>query len=202
MTTQDIKKSASKISAHDIKKSVSELYSVAREKLQKLKEELENVKSNYEEQKAITEQKEVQYNELLEEVATLNLMLKGAEERYITTQASKSAITKQKSILEEEIEKINAYSELLVTTSKEKVKSVEDSRKVIVSRIQKVRNTLSGTLEKIKTQNEELKIKIKDAENECTKIRQELDEKDSNESRKNEALIEESNKMKKFLSEL
>ena len=177
-------------------------YKVAKENLIKLKEELEE-----EEMKCATAKEEadkvaLEYEELLALRNKLDIEIKGMNERIQRAEKATEELERHNKALEREMNAGSAEMDRMKHESAELVKKhdedVERMNKAIEVQIEKFDKKI---LEQQK-ENEELKLKIEEAESQIECQKKQIAEEHSIENRKTDTLVKESTNMMKFLADL
>jgi len=201
MSSQKSHKSLSQ-SNNECQQQIREFYANTKEKLLKLKDEIQKSQSEYEAQKVIVEKKTLLYNETQEENKKLELLLQGWNERVI--QANKIKLTLQQNIQRrknlidkgtQDLDNLKIDVELKVNNVKNNAEWINQVKKNFIQAIQEKIN-------KEKELNKALKDRITETTNKIEEIKQDLFLNDANEGKRKKALLDEAAEMTKFLAEI
>ena len=201
MSSQKSHKSLSQTN-NECQQQIREFYANTKEKLLKLKDEIQKSQSDYDAQKVIVEKKTLLYNETQEENKKLDLLLQGWNERVI--QANKIKLTLQQNIQKRKnlIDKGTQDLDNLKIDVDHKVNNVKNNAEWI-NQVKK--NFIVAIQEKInkeKELNKALKERITETTNKIEEIKQDLFLNDANEGKRKKALLDEAAEMTKFLAEI
>jgi len=201
MSSQKSHKSLSQTN-NECQQQIREFYANTKEKLLKLKDEIQKSQSDYDAQKVIVEKKTLLYNETQEENKKLELLLQGWNERVI--QANKIKLTLQQNIQKRKnlIDKGTQDLDNLKIDVDHKVNNVKNNAEWI-NQVKK--NFIVAIQEKInkeKELNKALKERITETTNKIEEIKQDLLLNDANEGKRKKALLDEAAEMTKFLAEI
>ena len=193
---------ASKTLGSDVQNQLKEFYTVAKEKLLALKNEVENSEKNYETQKEINQKKDLEYKELMIESKELDLRIKGLNEKLINAKKTKKNLETQIKEMKEEISSAESEIDHLKIETDNKVKNVQNE----AGHINVVKqNQVISIQERIKKEqeiNDDLKNKIEEAENKIKEITSAINEINAIEGKKNDVILDDAAEMNKFLSEI
>ena len=193
---------ASKTLGSDVQNQLKEFYTVAKEKLLALKNEVENSEKNYETQKEINQKKDLEYKELMIESKELDLRIKGLNEKLINAKKTKKSLETQIKEMKEEISSAESEIDHLKIETDNKVKNVQNE----AGHINVVKqNQVISIQERIKKEqeiNDDLKNKIEEAENKIKEISSAINEINAVEGKKNDIILGDAAEMNKFLSEI
>ena len=201
MSSQKSHKSLSQ-SNNECQQQIREFYANTKEKLLKLKDEIQKSQSDYEAQKVIVEKKTLLYNETQEENKKLDLLLQGWNERVI--QANKIKITLQQNIQKRKnlIDKGTQDLDNLKIDVDHKVNNVKNNAEWINQVKKNFIQAIQEKINKEKELNKALKDRITETTSKIEEIKQDLLLNDVNEGKRKKALLDEAAEMTKFLAEI
>ena len=201
MSSQKSHKSLSQ-SNNECQQQIREFYANTKEKLLKLKDEIQKSQSDYEAQKVIVEKKTLLYNETQEENKKLELLLQGWNERVI--QANKIKITLQQNIQRRKnlIDKGTQDLDNLKIDVDHKVNNIKNNAEWINQVKKNFIQAIQEKINKEKELNKALKDRITETTNKIEEIKQDLFLNDANEGKRKKALLDEAAEMTKFLAEI
>jgi chromosome segregation ATPase len=201
MSSQKSHKSLSQ-SNNECQQQIREFYANTKEKLLKLKDEIQKSQSEYEAQKVIVEKKTLLYNETQEENKKLELLLQGWNERVI--QANKIKITLQQNIQRRKnlIDKGTQDLDNLKIDVDHKVNNIKNNAEWINQVKKNFIQAIQEKINKEKELNKALKDRITETTSKIEEIKQDLLLNDVNEGKRKKALLDEAAEMTKFLAEI
>ena len=201
MSSQKSHKSLSQTN-NECQQQIREFYANTKEKLLKLKDEIQKSQSEYEAQKVIVEKKTLLYNETQEENKKLELLLQGWNERVI--QANKIKITLQQNIQRRKnlIDKGTQDLDNLKIDVDHKVNNVKNNAEWINQVKKNFIQAIQEKINKEKELNKALKDRITETTSKIEEIKQDLLLNDVNEGKRKKALLDEAAEMTKFLAEI
>ena len=201
MSSQKSHKSSSQTN-NECQQQIREFYANTKEKLLKLKDEIQKSQSDYEAQKVIVEKKTLLYNETQEENKKLDLLLQGWNERVI--QANKIKITLQQNIQKRKnlIDKGTQDLDNLKIDVDHKVNNVKNNAEWINQVKKNFIQAIQEKINKEKELNKALKDRITETTSKIEEIKQDLLLNDVNEGKRKKALLDEAAEMTKFLAEI
>jgi len=201
MSSQKSHKSLSQTN-NECQQQIREFYANTKEKLLKLKDEIQKSQSDYEAQKVIVEKKTLLYNETQEENKKLDLLLQGWNERVI--QANKIKITLQQNIQKRKnlIDKGTQDLDNLKIDVDHKVNNVKNNAEWINQVKKNFIQAIQEKINKEKELNKALKDRITETTSKIEEIKQDLLLNDVNEGKRKKALLDEAAEMTKFLAEI
>lgn len=186
----------------DIQGQLNEFYKVAKQKLLAVKKDLEDSQNTYKQQKESNRKKELKYNELMQESKTLDLRIKGMNEKLIIAKRNETNLDSQINETKAAIKSASQEIDYLKLNTDQKVKRVETDSNMINTFKE---NEIKGIQERIEKENEnkkELIEKIKEAQNRIKELMGSISSATEMENKKNNTLLNEAAEMNKFLSEL
>ena len=201
MSSQKSHKSLSQTN-NECQQQIREFYANTKEKLLKLKDEIQKSQSDYDAQKVIVEKKTLLYNETQEENKKLELLLQGWNERVI--QANKIKLTLQQNIQKRKnlIDKGTQDLDNLKIDVDHKVNNVKNNAEWINQVKKNFIQAIQEKINKEKELNKALKDRITETTSKIEEIKQDLLLNDVNEGKRKKALLDEAAEMTKFLAEI
>ena len=201
-STKKSKTNSSKSISIDVQSKLAEFYKVAKERLLAVKNDLETSKKEYLAQKEINRKKELEYNSLLNESKELDMKIKGMNEKIVSARRTQNYLRSQIELTKNEIMNANSEIDFLKLETDVKVKRISNENKKINEAKENHLKSIQERLAKEKIINEELKEKIKEAENRIKELSGKIENANIQENKKNIAILKELADMNKFLSEL
>ena len=190
------------LSEGNVQDKLRMFYKVAKENLIKLKEELEEEEMKRANAKEETDKVALEYEELLAMRNKLDIEIKGMNERIQRAEKVTEELERHNKKLEHEMNAGTAEMDRMKHESAELVKKhdedVERMNKAIEVQIEKFDKKI---IEQQK-ENEELKLKIEEAESQIEYQKKKIAEEHSMENKKTEKLVKDSTNMMKFLADL
>ena len=187
---------------NETQQQIREFYANTKEKLLKLKDEIQKSQSEYEQQKVIVEKKALLYNETQEENKKLELLLQGWNERVLQANKTKlilqQNIQKRKNLMDknsQDLDNLKIDVDYKITNVKNNAEWINQVKKNFINAIQEKIN-------KEKELNKELKKRIQETTDKIEEIKQDLFLNDANEGKYKKALLDEAAEMTKFLAEI
>ncbi|MCQ2815766.1 MAG: hypothetical protein MJ252_00720 [archaeon] len=195
----DVKGSKSSI---DARAKLNEFYSVAKENLLKMKDELEEAKVNYNNELANYQQLNLEYQDLLKQKEKKDTELKGADERKLILEKYKNNLTKQlkdldyeASVTGKEIDRMEASTSDRVSKNKANEQAIKNLKEAQVEGI-------NERIQKEKKKNEALREKIMEVENKINEYKTSLNEMMTTDGKRGDKIISDTAEMNKFLADL
>jgi len=187
---------------NETQQQIREFYANTKEKLLKLKDEIQKSQSEYEQQKVIVEKKVLLYNETQEENKKLELLLQGWNERVL--QANKTKLILQQNIQKRKnlMDKNSQDLDNLKIDVDYKINNVKNNAEWINQVKKNFINAIQEKINKEKELNKELKKRIQETTDKIEEIKQDLFLNDANEGKYKKALLDEAAEMTKFLAEI
>jgi hypothetical protein len=187
---------------NETQQQIREFYANTKEKLLKLKDEIQKSQSEYEQQKVIVEKKALLYNETQEENKKLELLLQGWNERVL--QANKTKLILQQNIQKRKnlMDKNSQDLDNLKIDVDYKINNVKNNAEWINQVKKNFINAIQEKINKEKELNKELKKRIQETTDKIEEIKQDLFLNDANEGKYKKALLDEAAEMTKFLAEI
>lgn len=186
----------------NIQEKMRMFYKVAKENLIKLKDELSEEEMKLSTAKEETDKVALEYEELLAMRNKLDIELKGMNERIQRADKVTEELERHNKKLEREITAGSAEIDRMKHESAELVKKhdedIERMNKAIEVQIERFDKKI---LEQQK-ENEELKLKIEEAETQIEYQKKKIAEEHSIENKKTDKLVKDSTNMMKFLADL
>ena len=186
----------------NIQEKMRMFYKVAKENLIKLKDELSEEETKLSTAKEETAKVALEYEELLAMRNKLDIELKGMNERIQRADKVTEELERHNKKLEREITAGSAEIDRMKHESAELVKKhdedIERMNKAIEVQIERFDKKI---LEQQK-ENEELKLKIEEAESQIEYQKKKIAEEHSIENKKTDKLVKDSTNMMKFLADL
>ena len=190
------------LSEGNVQDKLRMFYKVAKENLIKLKEELEEEEMKRANAKEETDKVALEYEELLAMRNKLDIEIKGMNERIQRAEKVTEELERHNKKLEHEMNAGTAEMDRMKHESAELVKKhdedVERMNKAIEVQIEKFDKKI---IEQQK-ENEELKLKIEEAESQIEYQKKKIAEEHSMENKKTDKLVKDSTNMMKFLADL
>lgn len=195
----DVKGSKSSI---DARAKLNEFYSVAKENLLKMKDELEEAKVNYNNELSNYQQLNLEYQDLLKQKEKKDTELKGADERKLILEKYKNNLTKQlkdldyeASVTGKEIDRMEASTSDRVSKNKANEQAIKNLKEAQVEGI-------NERIQKEKKKNEALREKIMEVENKINEYKTSLNEMMTTDGKRGDKIISDTAEMNKFLADL
>ena len=186
----------------NIQEKMRMFYKVAKENLIKLKDELSEEETKLITAKEETDKVALEYEELLAMRNKLDIEIKGMNERIQRADKVTEELERHNKKLEREITAGSAEIDRMKHESAELVKKhdedIERMNKAIEVQIERYDKKI---LEQQK-ENEELKLKIEEAESQIEYQKKKISEEHSMENKKTDKLVKDSTNMMKFLADL
>ena len=186
----------------NIQEKMRMFYKVAKENLIKLKDELSEEETKLITAKEETDKVALEYEELLAMRNKLDIEIKGMNERIQRADKVTEELERHNKKLEREITAGSAEIDRMKHESAELVKKhdedIERMNKAIEVQIERYDKKI---LEQQK-ENEELKLKIEEAESQIEYQKKKIAEEHSMENKKTDKLVKDSTNMMKFLADL
>ena len=187
---------------NETQQQIREFYANTKEKLLKLKDEIQKSQSEYEQQKVIVEKKALLYNETQEENKKLELLLQGWNERVLQANKTKlilqQNIQKRKNLMDknsQDLDNLKIDVDYKINNVKNNAEWINQVKNNFIKAIQEKMN-------KEKELNKELKKRIQETTDKIEEIKQDLILNDANEGKYKKALLDEAAEMTKFLAEI
>ena len=193
---------ASKTLGSDVQNQLKEFYTVAKEKLLALKNEVENSEKNYETQKEINQKKDLEYKELSKLSKELDLRIKGLNEKLINSKKMKKNLENQIKEMKSELSSAESEIDYMKIETDKKVQDVQNAAGHINVVKQNQVISIQERIKKEQAINEDLQSKIEEAENKIKEITVVINEINAIEGKKNDIILEDAAEMNKFLSEI
>lgn len=186
----------------DVQNQLREFYKNSKEKLLKMKEMKE--KSEYELKCEIERKNKLtlDYSETTRDNKIIDLMIKGLNEKILVAKKRKSNLENEINQIKKDMNINNTAIQYMTQQTNFKIQNVENEKQQIASFTKKQIEYLKQEIQKEIKINSDLKKNIENVERQMKDIENELEEINSIEGRKTNALLKETAEMTKFLSQL
>ena len=190
------------IDSQVLKNNLQEFYKTSKEKLLKLKFEVQYVNAENEKQKAENKELNLRYLALLEYNEELNLRLKGMKEKLIYANKNKATLQNQIRDLTKEVESTTREIDTMKIDNNYKIKLIQND----IDHINVIKENNLNSIRK-KIENEEafrdnLNEKITEIKGEINKYKNLILELTEQDSIRTKGLLKETAEMTKFLAEI
>lgn len=195
----DMKGSKSSI---DARAKLNEFYQVAKENLLKMKDELEEAKTNYNYQLSNYQQLNLEYQDLLKQKEKKDTEIKGVDERKLILEKTKANLTKQLKDLDYESNTTGKQIDRMEATTSDKVSRVKASEEGIKNLKEAQIEGINERIKKEKEKNAVLREKIMEVENKINEYKTSLNEMMTTDGKRGDKIIKDTAEMNKFLADL
>jgi len=185
-----------------LKSNLQQFYQNSKEKLLKLKNEINLIDAENERQKDENNQLNLNYQQYLNMNEEVNIRIKGMKEILLSTLKNKSALQNQLKEMQKEIDHTDKDIEIYKIDNNYKVKIIQnDIEHTKNTKEDQVKNLQKKIENEINTGNN-LQDKINEIRAEIQKYKDLIQDFDKVDNNRNNNLMKETNDMKKFLAEL
>jgi hypothetical protein len=190
------------VDSHVLKNNLQEFYKNSKDKLLKLKSEIDLIESDNERQKEENNKLNLNYLELIQTNEALGLRLKGMKEKMILANKNRTNLNNQIRDMKKDMESTSTEIETMKIDNNYKIKMIQneiDHTNVVKQ------NNVESIRKKINHEEdiqENLNEKITEIKGEIEKYKDLIKELNQHDSVRTKGLLKETAEMTKFLSEL
>lgn len=185
-----------------LKSNLQQFYANSKEKLLKLKNEINLIDAENERQKDENNELNMTYQNYLNLNQEMEIRMKGMKEIMISTLRNKTGLQNQSKDLQKEIEQTNKDIEIYRIDNNYKVKIIQNDIEHTKNTKEDQVNNLQKKIENEINTGNNLQDKINEIRAEIQKYKDLIQDFDKVDNSRNVNLLKETNDMKKFLAEL
>jgi chromosome segregation ATPase len=199
---KDSKLGADSIDSQLLKDNLSEFFKNSKEKLTRLKNEIEDLENENQRQTHENKMLQIRNNELIQYNEELNLRIKGMKEKMLIAQKNKAKLQGQTRDLRKDIDSISKDIDSMKINNQFKVKLIQND----IDHVNVIKeNNIKALRNKIQVEQnyqDSLIKKMNEIKDEIAHYKELIKSTTSEDNSRNKQIVKETNEMTKFLTNL